>query len=172
MGSKKSAMEYYASVAPGYDELHGEEQLSKLNRLSAIVDFRDGDSVLDVGCGTGLLAGALSGKVGRIVGVDLSRAMAERGRRRRCGEFLVCDAEALPFRERAFDKVISFTVAQNLENPSRMLEEVGRVCRGTAALTVLKKWRSSEKFAELAGKFLKSCVTFEFGSDIFCVGNA
>jgi SAM-dependent methyltransferase len=56
--------------------------------------------------------------VRRVIGIDISREMLEEGR---CPgmEFLVCDAEGLPFRGRAFDKVVSFTVLQNLADPSK-----------------------------------------------------
>jgi demethylmenaquinone methyltransferase/2-methoxy-6-polyprenyl-1,4-benzoquinol methylase len=169
---KKKARDYYASIASGYDELYGEEQLSKLKRALGRIDLQKSDIVLEVGCGTGLLVNFMQEKVGKIVGVDLSRQMVEKGRQRFYGEFLVCDAESLPFREGTFDKVLSFTVIQNLESPSKMLEEVGRVCRGIAAITVLRKGWSMNKFQDLVGKYLKLREAFEFGNDFFCICSA
>ncbi|MGQ9514262.1 MAG: class I SAM-dependent methyltransferase [Thermoproteota archaeon] len=171
MSSKKIAREYYSSIAPGYDELYGEEQLPKFLSILGRIDFQMRDIVLDIGCGTGLLVYLMCGKVSRVVGIDLSRGMIEMRRRCSSGDFLICDAENLPFRGRIFDKVFSFTAFQNLENPSRMLEEVRRVCRGKAAITVLGKGWSLEKFKELVSRFITSCEAFYIGKDIVCIGD-
>jgi ubiquinone/menaquinone biosynthesis C-methylase UbiE len=67
--------------------------------------------ILDVGCGTGLLLERLAGR-GETVGVDLSTSMLTRAARRRRATgtraTLVCgDVQRLPFRDDAFDSVVS-----------------------------------------------------------------
>jgi ubiquinone/menaquinone biosynthesis C-methylase UbiE len=52
-------MNYYDSIARGYDELYGAEQREKLERIVNLLEKRDlrvepSWSLLDVGCGTGI----------------------------------------------------------------------------------------------------------------------
>ena len=70
-----------AAYVAGYDaktQLDLEESLAFLRGAGL-----DGDTtVVDLGCGTGLLAGAAALEAGRVVGVDVSSAMLEVARRR------------------------------------------------------------------------------------------
>lgn len=74
--------------------------------------IRAGDRVLDVACGTGVLAIAAAGKVGRsghVLGIDLSEKMVEAARTTAAAlgiehcRFERCDAEALPDSDERFD---------------------------------------------------------------------
>jgi SAM-dependent methyltransferase len=80
-----SQVEAYSSLAGVYDEIvvdpcHG-AWASFLDELWSH-DERDVHDVLDVCCGTGLLAGELVARGYRVVGVDASEAMLARARRR------------------------------------------------------------------------------------------
>ncbi|MEO1160372.1 MAG: methyltransferase domain-containing protein, partial [Pseudomonadota bacterium] len=62
---------------------------------------QDGDHVLDVGCGSGVLARdalARSGQSGRVVGIDPAPGMIAAAREAEPGvEWILANAEALPF---------------------------------------------------------------------------
>ena len=70
-----------------------------------------GDRVLDVGCGTGVLAREALRRVGReghVVGLDLNEGMLAVGARTEPGiEWRHGDAAALPFEDASFDVVVS-----------------------------------------------------------------
>ena len=83
----------------------------------------DARPVLDVGCGTGLDALALSA-----TGVDRSRAMCDRARSRGA-DVAVADATMLPFAEASFAGVRADRVFQHLEDPEAGLAELVRVTR-------------------------------------------
>ncbi len=71
-------MDYYDAIAPSYNELYGDEQFSKYR---GVEDVCRGASILDIGCGTGLLLKHLmnSGAPPRLyVCLDISREMLER----------------------------------------------------------------------------------------------
>lgn len=79
--------EKYSHFAPLYDLLSGEYPVYRAGRTLGVgsLDLQPGAQVLDVGCGTGLNFGLLHdgvGKTGTIIGVDRSRAMLARARRR------------------------------------------------------------------------------------------
>ena len=99
----------YAVSAPFYDFTRKPFLRGRREALAACA-VRPGESVLEVGCGTGEmlapLARALGGR-GLAAGVDLSTHMLARARRKiACGTFLFrADAQDLPF-ARVFDCVL------------------------------------------------------------------
>jgi demethylmenaquinone methyltransferase/2-methoxy-6-polyprenyl-1,4-benzoquinol methylase len=97
---------------------------------------RPGDAVVDVASGTGKLAALLADRVGpfgRVVAVDLSPAMVERGREATRDivqlEFVVADALALPFEDRRFDAATVAFGLRAMSDRARALAELARVVR-------------------------------------------
>lgn len=97
----------------------------------------EGDTLLELGCGTGddarILAGFV-GSSGRVIGVDNSEAMIAEARRRAEGsglpvEYRIGDADRLEFPDDTFDGCRSERVFQHLPDPRRALAEVIRVTR-------------------------------------------
>src|SRR5262245_58736481 len=80
-------------------------------RVADAAAVRAGDSVLDVGCGTGVLACAAAERVvpgGHVVGIDPNEQMLAVARGKRTDiEWRMGRAEALPFDNASFDAVVS-----------------------------------------------------------------
>jgi len=101
--------------------------------------LRPGESVLDVGCGTGSLALAakeLAGSEGSVRGIDASPEMIEqaRGKAAKRGapvDFRVAPIEELPFAEGEFDCVLSSFMLHHLPDEVKRagLAEVRRVLK-------------------------------------------
>lgn len=104
--------------------------------------LRDGDRVLDAGCGTGRALPPLRAAVGPsgvVVAADLTPAMlaaAVRAGRHRDGQLLLADVAALPLRTESLDAVLGAGLIAHLPNPAENLRELARVVRpgGTLAL--------------------------------------
>ncbi|MFJ1605839.1 class I SAM-dependent methyltransferase [Streptomyces sp. NPDC088253] len=104
--------------------------------------LREGDRVLDAGCGTGRALPPLRAAVGPsgvIVAADLTPAMlaaAVRAGRHRDGQLLLTDVTALPLRTESLDAVFGAGLIAHLPNPAENLRELARVVRpgGTLAL--------------------------------------
>ncbi|MFT3916236.1 MAG: class I SAM-dependent methyltransferase [Anaeromyxobacteraceae bacterium] len=97
---------------------------------------------LDLGTGTGRNLPLLSGEA-RAVGVDPYVWNLRRARRRAPGVPLVrARAEALPFRDGAFDTVLSGLVMCSVDEPPRAFAEVRRVLRSGGALRLLEHVRA------------------------------
>jgi len=99
--------------------------------------------VLDIGCGTGILAEQLlrDDAVTAVVGIDLAAPLLERARatvRDPRADFARADAARLPFADGAFDRSISLLVVNFLADRVRCIREAVRVTRpgGTVAATV------------------------------------
>jgi len=109
---------------------------------------RQGSHVLDIACGTGILARkALSrtGPGGRVVGVDPAPGMLAAANQIEPGiEWVLCRAEALELDDGAFDCVISQFGMMFFQDRRKSVEEMFRVLKpaGSMALAV---WNSVEQ---------------------------
>jgi len=101
-----------------------------------------GKLLLDLGCGTGLFMRRYGELGGTAVGLDISRGMVEAARGQGGWfEYLVGNAEVLPFRNRTFDAVSCMLAFSYLERPSSMLAEAFRVLKpgGSIAVSTLSR---------------------------------
>jgi len=106
--------------------------------------------VLDVGCGTGRNLPLLPPGT-KVIGLDPTRESLLRARRRAPGALLVRgSAEKLPFRDGAFDTVVSGLVFCSVPDPLRGLAEVRRVLAPGGQLRMLEHVRSTGR---LGGKW-------------------
>src|SRR5689334_2101768 len=97
------------------------------------------DSVLEIGCGTGVVARAIARRPemqGRTTGVDVSPQLIERARHLAQEEglgdrieFKVGDAHGLALPDGAFDVVVMHTLVSHVTSPAAVLAEGGRLLR-------------------------------------------
>jgi ubiquinone/menaquinone biosynthesis C-methylase UbiE len=118
------------------------------NRVADAAKLRPGDRVLDVACGTGVLARTVAARVGpsgAAIGLDVNEGMLAVARRKaprldwRSGR-----AEALPFDNESFDAVVSQFGLMFFEDRRAALMEMMRVLRHGGRLAVAV-WDSLER---------------------------
>ena len=115
--------------------------------------------VLDVGCGTGRNLPLLPAGT-QAVGLDPSWDAVRRARRRAPRVLLVVgSAEALPFRDAAFDTVLSGLVFCSVADPRQGLREVRRVLRPDGQLRMLEHVRSTRPWKARVQDFLQPAWT-------------
>jgi SAM-dependent methyltransferase len=89
-----------------------------------------GTDVLDLCCGPGYVAQAAASLAAHPHGLDISAGMVELARQLvPSGEFVVGDAEELPYPSRSFDAVVCNFGLHHLPNPERAVAECSRVLR-------------------------------------------
>ena len=119
-------------------------------------DVQPGHSVLDVGCGTGVLSIAARERVGtsgRVIGVDPNEGMLDVARRNETSvEWKAGVAEELPCPDSDFDRVVSQFALMFFTDPTRALAEAARVTRadGHIALAVWDRFENNVGYARLA----------------------
>lgn len=115
--------------------------------VAALADLRPGECVLDLACGTGVLARAaanLVGATGAVVGLDPDPGMlAVAALNAREVEWQSGVAESLPFDDGTFDAVVSQFGLMFFGDPLRALREVRRVLRPHGR-TTFAVWNSLE----------------------------
>lgn len=131
----------YDRLAAVYDRRWSSYVQGSVRETLRRIELRDGERVLDVGCGTGTLLAAIAERAPRakLLGVDLSPAMLAVARRK-LGEraFLVAgEAGRLPFPDQRFDLVVSSSALHYWPDPEEGLAEIARVLRpgGRVAIT-------------------------------------
>lgn len=111
------------------------------DRVLKLARLKKGESVLDVGCGTGTLAIAakrITGTDGTVYGIDASPEMirkAQQKAKKTGAEVLFRDglAEAIPFPDAHFDVVLSSAMLHHLPQRTRLAcaKEIRRILKPT-----------------------------------------
>lgn len=108
--------------------------------LLDLAGIAPGDTLLDVGCGTGVLAREAwnrMGGVGAVSGIDRNGGMIATAQRIAPGiSWQLAQAEALPYADASFDHVISQFALMFFEDRAAGLEQMWRVTRRGGRLTV------------------------------------
>jgi SAM-dependent methyltransferase len=113
-------------------------------------------AALDVGCGPGLVARHLSGRVSSLHGVDVSEAMVERARAAVPeAEFRVSEANRIPYEDGFFDLAFTVCVLHHVPGDERpgLIAEMGRVTRPGGLVVVFEH----NPWNPLTRKVVRSC---------------
>jgi ubiquinone/menaquinone biosynthesis C-methylase UbiE len=96
------------------------------------LDFA-GVRVLDVGCGTGVIAAALADRGSTVIGLDASEPYLEGARRERSHPNIVYelgDARRMPYPDASFDACVSVLAIDVIPEVDQVVREMRRVTRG------------------------------------------
>lgn len=128
---------FWDKLSSGYDqfiEKHWKIYASSLlDRISSDVNAED--TILEIACGTGLVALKVAERASEVHGIDISAPMIKEAEEklRRKGfdnvEFSVEDAYSLHFGDDIFDTVICNNALHNMKYPQKALSEIKRVLK-------------------------------------------
>lgn len=105
------------------------------NRISEVSQL----SLLDAGCGNGLISIAFANAGSKVVGVEIEEELVEVARENakvitNAPEFVFYDGQQLPFSDQYFDAVVSVSVLEHTSSPVLYLKEVFRVLKPDGSL--------------------------------------
>ena len=144
--------EVFSSVAARYDLMNdlmsgGLHRLWKRQALR-LINARPGQQVLDLAAGTGDLSAGLAravGEEGRVVVSDINADMLEQGRNRLLNDglvgnldYVIADAEQLPFAPRRFDRISIGFGLRNVTRIPRALAAMREALRPGGRLVILE----------------------------------
>ena len=124
--------------------------------LAEIANVTAGERVLDVACGTGILAREMAARVGptgRVSGLDLNEGMLAVARRLQPEvDWRQGDAARLPFEDKAFDVVASQFALMFFPDRIAAIREMSRVLapRGRLVVAVCAPIAQTKGYSELA----------------------
>lgn len=111
--------------------------------LMALLEPRKGEAVLDVGAGQGVLAPYIARSGASYTGIDISRRMIQRARKRHggCSRFIAADARELPrlpqFQAAQYDAAVFLLSIQDMDPLERVLSAVGWALKSSGRLAIL-----------------------------------
>lgn len=156
----------YRLFASSYDVVFGPIFHPGRKAAVELANDRPNQRILEVGVGTGLSLPHFR-KDARVTGIDVSKEMLAKARRRverdgleQVEALLEMDAEAMSFEDNAFDAVLALYVASVVPNPARFVAEMRRVCKPGGILVIVNHFTSAnpamrwleKRLAPLAGK--------------------
>lgn len=112
--------------------------MTSAETLGALVEMVPDDpkgSWVEMACGPGLISRAMSGRVGSVVGIDLTEAMLEEAERAARAEgvqnvsFVLGDAASVDFEDASFDGTITRFSFHHIPAPIRVFREMARLVR-------------------------------------------
>lgn len=150
--SVKTAYRRWSAV---YDLIFGPVMNPGRKRIVHSMNCRRGDSVLEVGVGTGLSLPLYPADV-KVTGIDISPEMLARARERvdherlsQVDDILEMDAEQMNFADNRFDKVVAMYVVTVVPDPIRLVEEMRRVCKPGGEIFIVNHFRSNNPLLAL-----------------------
>jgi len=132
---QEAIIDQFTRQAISFSQSAGHTNEESLRLVAGIVELASEDIVLDVACGTGIVACAFAGIARHVTGIDITPAMLEQARllSQTAGLtnvlWLQGDIETLPFPGDSFSVVLSRYAFHHFLNPARVLSEMVRVCR-------------------------------------------
>ena len=135
---------------------------------------RPGETILDVGCGTGIFTLDILELGSSVVGLEISLPMLMQARQK-TGDNpfhpITADMPSLPFADEVFDKTVSMTALEFVENAHDAVREMFRVTKkgGTIVVTTLNSlspWAIRRKQKAEKGHHLFKRMIFRSPEDV------
>ena len=88
------------------------------------------NSMLDIGCGTGVISGEFKKSISNTTGIEVSKAACNHAKTRLnkvlCGGY---EIHTKKFSKNSFDVIVAFHVIEHVENPNYLLDEIYRILK-------------------------------------------
>ena len=129
-----SSSTFHALSADAYESFMGRWSRRLSGPFIEFAGIADGETIIDVGCGTGSLTMAIASaaNITGVVGIDLSEVYLKHAKGNTNDAriaFLKGDATALAFPDAKFDRAMSMLVLQFVPEADRAIQEMKRVVR-------------------------------------------
>ncbi len=155
-----------------YDYTFGKLVKKRISRAIEHMKIQPGETVLDIGIGTGGALPFYPGH-GNIIGVDLSSGMLREARKKieeeSFGHATVFQGNALelPFEDSSFDHIFISHVISVVSQPELLVREAQRVAKEGARIVILNHFLSTNRFIAMFEKWANPlCQKIGWRSDL------
>ncbi len=138
---EREAHEWWNSCSHAFRSLHAVNEFRKGVLTRWLGDRHDGRTVVDLGCGGGLLSKFFVDAGARVAGIDVSRKSLVVARDRVDAHFAQGDAQRTPFADATADIVLLSDVVEHVASPAAAMAEAARILRrgGSLFLSTLNR---------------------------------
>jgi 2-polyprenyl-3-methyl-5-hydroxy-6-metoxy-1,4-benzoquinol methylase len=144
-------IEQFTKQAVPFVEMPEHSEAEAMRLLLKALELTPSETVLDVGCGPGLVATAIAPHVASVTGIDITPAMITQAEKSQTEKKLtnlswqVADVNQLPFREADFSRVVSRYTFHHFLQPQMVLKEMIRVCQPGGLVVVADAFTLEEQ---------------------------
>ncbi|MBN1160794.1 MAG: methyltransferase domain-containing protein [Dehalococcoidales bacterium] len=127
--------DFFNSRAAAWDDEVAEKDISRLETIAERLDIKPGDSVLDIGTGTGVFVPFLLKKIGgkgKLVCLDFAEEMLKIAREKGFKgdiNYLCADIENNSLEDDSFDAVVCYSVFPHFNNKMKAFKEIYRLLK-------------------------------------------
>jgi ubiquinone/menaquinone biosynthesis C-methylase UbiE/DNA-binding transcriptional ArsR family regulator len=150
---------YFNTIGKNWENIQ-EEVLNPMIYREKILSYipNKSSTILDLGCGPGVLLSDLSKHSNHVIGIDMSKSMLQAAKDRNKSNkkisFIESNLEKIPLKEGSAETIIASMVLHHLSNPHLLIKEVDRLLtkNGTFCLVELAKHNQEfmrEKYSDL-----------------------
>lgn len=138
---------YFNDVAEQWKTRQITEQ-AKIAQLLSRLDWQDCSTILDIGCGTGVLFPFIEKMTqgrARIFAMDFAEGMVREAHKKNGGVKLLCGcARYLPFCDNTMDRIVAFHVLPHIQGKQLALQECWRILKPLGELAIIHLHSSEE----------------------------
>mgnify|MGYP003665820283 CR=1 FL=1 len=144
MDTKKhneNIVEQFSKQASGYTSITSHSDA--LEKLISITSASKNDEVLDIACGSGIVACEFAKHTNHVTGIDMTQVMLDEAKKLQTKLNLknltwqIGDVENLPYDDNSFSIVVSRFGFHHFLNPLKVLSEMKRVCKSGGIVMVV-----------------------------------
>jgi len=114
-------------------------QRRRTDSIKKMLGASDGEIILDIGCGSGVQLRALEvAKPKLLIGTDVNRNALVYAKNKNIlqSEFIIADAQNLPFKLETVNKIICAEIIEHLNEPDQMITETQRVLKNGGSIVI------------------------------------
>jgi ubiquinone/menaquinone biosynthesis C-methylase UbiE len=148
---QRITIDQFTRQAAPFSQSSGHSNEESLRLLVELAELSGEDTVLDVACGTGMVACAFAEIARQVSGIDLTSAMLEQAKllaqQRNLSNlaWYQGEIEVLPFSDNSFSVVLSRYAFHHFLNPGSVIREMSRVCNPGGKIMIIDAILPPEK---------------------------
>lgn len=147
----QNEIDFFDALAPDWDKNEVRSTPSRINEILSVIGIRPGESVLDLGTGTGVLLPYLAGRVGadgHVTAIDISEGMLDIAKAK-YGDIPNVKFLKLDFEEDAipgsYDVILLYSVYPHLHHPFETIDWLLKINTNPGGRIIIA-FPSDEKF--------------------------
>ncbi len=114
---------FFDSRAKNWDTVNAQNQ-QVIDKILDLGDIKDGVSVLDVACGTGVLFSDYQKRNAKVTGIDISPEMVKIAKEKFPEYEIICDNALTYDFGKQFDRIMIFNAYPHFESPEKLIENL------------------------------------------------
>lgn len=135
-------------------------QRRKTEAIRSSLDVKMGDTIVDIGCGSGVQLEEIGRKeFTRALGIDVNLNAVLYGRKKglKNTDFIIADAQHLPLKASSVDQIVCAEIIEHIKEPNHLIQEISRILKegGEVVITTPNDrsiWGIYELFWDLFGR--------------------